>query len=108
MRCVWCKSAQVCLCLVVKVYICCSFSGGVLLQAYIAFHCTIFSILCSMYQLVVAALSVVLYCVSTMPLQQLLIVMNGSCVVMCGMNTFDQCAQRDEVNASALRDWSST
>ena len=31
MRCVWCKSAQVCLCLVVNVYVCCDFSGDVLL-----------------------------------------------------------------------------
>ena len=74
------KSAQVCLCLVVKVYVCCDFSGGVLLQAYSALHCTTFSILCSMYQFVVVALSVVLYCVNTLPLQHLLFVMNGSCL----------------------------
>ena len=66
------------------VYVCCDFSVASYYRPTVLFIALFFLILCSIYQLVVIALNVVLYCVITVPLQRLLFVMNGSCVVMCG------------------------
>ena len=71
------------------VYVCCDFSVVSLYRPtvlFIALRIFLFYAAFINYQLVVMALNVVLYCVITMPLQRLLFVMNGSCVVMCGIH----------------------